>query len=113
MTRKERQLKFDSAEASTHDGIVEPTMTSPSREAPRDRETSPTQLESTQLKSNPREQLIKDHKADPELAEMFKEALTEEEAQDHSVCYFQRSGIPMAGHLGINKTYQRILNHFC
>lgn len=40
-------------------------------------------------------QLIQDQQADPELATLAQEALTEEEEQVNPVCYFKKSGILM------------------
>ena len=98
-----------------------------------------------------RSQLIQDQQADPALITLSRTSITEEEAQDHPVCYFKGTGILMckwrppsapvaddwsivyqivvpkncrrhvlelahstliAGHLGVNKTYNQIQTHF-
>ena len=51
-----------------------------------------------QLEGSPpltRKQLIKDQQSDPELGALIQDALTEEEAQDQPVYYFQKVGILM------------------
>ena len=51
-----------------------------------------------QLEGRPeltQEQLIKDQQFDPELAALLQDALTEDEAQDQPVCYFQKAWILM------------------
>ena len=40
-------------------------------------------------------QLIQDQQADPELVVLSQTSITEEEAQDHSVCDFKRNGVLM------------------
>ena len=98
-----------------------------------------------------REQLIVDHKNDPEIYKLAEEVFGSEEESDVGTCYYCSEGIlmmnwqpltasadeewqvvhqvvvpkmyrrevlhlahasPMAGHLGINKTYQKVLSHF-
>ena len=40
-------------------------------------------------------QLIRDQQANPELAALSQTSITKEEAQDHTVCYFKRTGVLM------------------
>ena len=40
-------------------------------------------------------QLIRDQQADTELVPLSQTSITEEEAQDHPVCYFKRTGVLM------------------
>ena len=40
-------------------------------------------------------QLIRDQQADPELVALSHTSITKEEAQDHPVCYFKRTGVLM------------------
>ena len=42
-----------------------------------------------------RHQLIQDQQADPELVALSQASITEEEAKDHPVCYFNRTGALM------------------
>ena len=42
-----------------------------------------------------RDQLIRDQQADAQISTLAQEALTEEEAQGNTVCYFKKSGVLM------------------
>ena len=87
-----------------------------------------------------RRQLIADQESDQEVSQLARFAINEEEADNQAQCFYFKSGVlmrkwqvvhqivvpkkyrgeilslahesPMAGHLGINKTYRRILSHF-
>ena len=153
MTRKKTKqrltVRADNNETSCGNVPIEVNTPNLNGQVSREGDILPQHLEGSPALT--REQLIKDQQSDPELAALIQDALTEEEARDQPVCYFQKAGIlmrkwrppmvpssekwkvsyqivvppncradvlklahdtSMAGHLGINKTYQRILNHF-
>ena len=55
-------------------------------------------------------QLIQEQQTDPEISKLIFRALPEDEISQVPMCYYIKNGI--LGHLGINKTYHKIINHF-
>ena len=107
--------------------------------------------ETDDRKTPTRLQIIEEQKIDPELAKLREDAVTEEEAEQFSTCYYLQNDMlmrkwrppdaavdeewrivqqivvpapfrnyimnlahssPLSGHLGIHKTYHRIISHF-
>jgi len=86
-------VRTDGNETPCSDAVVEVDNPNVIAQALREGDIFPQQLEGCLALT--REQLIKDQQFDPELAALLQDALTEEEAQDQPLCYFQKAWILM------------------
>ena len=70
-----------------------------------------------------RSQLSKEQHKDTEISPLFQKAVNERDLAQDPICFYIKNGIlmrkwrspeipEMSGHLGVNKTYHKILNHF-